>query len=89
MPNIMSRFEKAKKRLLSEPKDYTFTEAKSFLKSLGFEQKNKGKTSGSRVSFYRESDRAIILLHKPHPEDTLKGYAIKQLIDNLKEVGEL
>ena len=89
MPNTMSKFEKAKKRLLSEPKDYTFTEAKSFLQSLGFEQKNKGKTSGSRVGFYRESDGATILLHKPHPEDILREYAVRQLIDNLKEIGEL
>jgi len=85
----MSKIEKAKKRLLSKPKDYTFTEAKSLLQSLGFEQKNKGKTSGSRVGFYRGSDKAAILLHKPHPDETLKEYAVGQLIDNLKDIGDL
>lgn len=32
----MSRTEKAKDRLKSVPKDYTFTEAENLLNSLGF-----------------------------------------------------
>ena len=60
----MSKFEKAKKRILLKPKDYTYTEAKYFLWQLGFEEYNKGKTSGSRVKFIRESDKRAILLHK-------------------------
>ena len=49
----MSKFEKAKERILGKPKDYTYTEAKAFLSQLGFEEYNKGKTSGSRVKFFR------------------------------------
>ena len=50
---------------------------------------NKGKTSGSRVKFYREKDKRIILLHKPHPEDTMKSGAVKELVEFLTELGEL
>jgi len=85
----MSRLEKAKDRIRSRPKNYTYTEAKALLSQLGFEEYNKGKTSGSRVKFYREKDKRIILLHKPHPIDTMKPAAIKSLLDFLTALGEL
>ena len=52
----MSKIDKAKERLSLHPKDYTYSEAKYLLSQLGFEEFNKGKTSGSRVKFYRASD---------------------------------
>lgn len=57
--------------------------------SLGFKPDNKGKTSGSRVKFYRESDGAMINLHKPHPQDEMKLYAVRQLRKYLEDIGEL
>lgn len=83
------RAEKRIGRLLSRPKDYTFTEAKALLSSLGFEQYNKGKTSGSRVRFYRKSDMKAIDLHKPHPGDIMKTYMVDELIRFLKESGDI
>ena len=62
----MSRTEKAKDRLKSVPKDYTFTKSENLVNSLGFERYNKGKTSGLRVMFIRKSDKLSILLHKPN-----------------------
>ena len=56
---------------------------------MGFIEWNKGKTSGSRVKFYREKDKRMILLHKPHPEDTMKSGAVKELVEFLTELGEL
>ncbi len=85
----MSKFEKAKKRILLKPKDYTYTEAKYLLSQIGFEEYNKGKTSGSRVKFFRESDKSVILLHKPHPGDVMKPGAVKQLVEYLMKMGEL
>ncbi|HIZ80617.1 MAG TPA: type II toxin-antitoxin system HicA family toxin [Candidatus Mediterraneibacter pullistercoris] len=85
----MSKFDKAKIRILSKPTDYTYTEAKYLLGKLGFKEYNKGKTSGSRVRFYRESDQKIILLHKPHPEDEMDVGAVKDLVDFLENLGEL
>lgn len=85
----MSKIEKAKERLRLLPKDYTFAEARSLLAYLGFAEFHKGKTSGSRVCFYRERDGAVINLHKPHPQDTMKTYAVKQLKETLIEYGDL
>ena len=85
----MSKLKKAKDRIISEPKDYTYSEAKSLLISLGFVENSKGKTSGSRVMFYRNEDKLSIMLHKPHPGDEMKLYAIRQLKVFLKENGEI
>ena len=85
----MSKMEKARERILAKSKDYTYSEAKYFLSQIGFKEYTKGKTSGSRVKFYRETDGRIILLHKPHPGDTMKMGAIKALHDYLKRLGEL
>ncbi len=85
----MSKIDKAKERLLARPKDYTYSEAKYLLSQMGFEEYNKGKTSGSRVKFYRSSDQRIILLHKPHPGDVMSIGAVRDLADHLKEMGEL
>ena len=85
----MSKFEKAKERIKSKPKDYTYAEAKSLLSQMGFVEYHKGKTSGSRVKFYREEDQKIILLHKPHPDDTMKPGAARDLLEFLVSLGEL
>lgn len=85
----MSKIDKAKERLSSRPKDYTYSEAKRLLSQLGFEEFNKGKTSGSRVKFYRAVDQRIILLHKPHSGDAMSIGAIKDLAARLEEMGEL
>lgn len=85
----MSSLEKAKQELLKCSKNYTYDDAKALLRKLGFEEKSKGKTSGPRVMFYRESDQRVILIHKPHPENTMDTGAVKDLIKRLKEYGEL
>ena len=85
----MSKIEKAKDRLRMKPKDYTYTEAKYILSQLGFEESQKGRTSGSRVAFYRKSDEKVIMLHKPHPGDVMKVGAVKQLLEFLMDLGEL
>lgn len=85
----MSKIDKAKERLSSRPRDYTYSEAKALLSQLGFEEFNKGRTSGSRVKFYRADDQRIILLHKPHPGDVMSIGAIKYLAAQLEEMGEI
>ena len=83
----MSELEKLKERLKSMPKDFTYDEAKSLLTKLGFEELNKGKTSGSRKSFRKNKKK--VLLHKPHPNKELKRVYVKQLVDLLIKYGEL
>ncbi|MBQ9814326.1 MAG: type II toxin-antitoxin system HicA family toxin [Lachnospiraceae bacterium] len=79
--------DKAIERLKKLPKDYTFSEARSLLRSLGYIEDDKGSTSGSRVCFHSEKGR--INLHKPHPADIMKGYMVKQLKEFLEEKGDI
>ncbi len=81
----MGKLEKMIERLKSNPKDYTFDEMQSLLLALGFERSNKGKTSGSRVKFFK--DGIFIILHKPHPRKELLAYQIKQIVEILSEEG--
>lgn len=85
---VLSKIEKLKKRLFTIPNDYTYSEAKTLLIHMGFSESNKGKTSGSRVKFYRELDSRIIMLHKPHPTDVMSVGAIKSLARFVKEIGD-
>ncbi|WPV00054.1 type II toxin-antitoxin system HicA family toxin [Mucilaginibacter sp. cycad4] len=84
----MSRHEKLIIRLLSVPKDFTWDELVKVLNSFGYEELKGGKTGGSRRRFVDEN-KNIITLHKPHPANIVKGYAIKEIIEHLKVKGHL
>jgi predicted RNA binding protein YcfA (HicA-like mRNA interferase family) len=84
----MSQREKLIDRLLSIPKDFTWEELIKVLKAFGFDELKGGKTSGSRRKFVDEN-KNIIDLHKPHPANILKGYAIKDVIETLRLKGYL
>lgn len=84
----MSRKDKAVERLLSVPSDLTWEELVKALATFGFSEMTKGKTAGSRRKFVNP-DNDILLLHKPHPANVVKKYAIKQIIENLKTKGLL
>lgn len=80
----MGKKENLIHRLKSKPKDFTFDEAETLLGYLSYSRSNKGKTSGSRVSF-TSKNHAAILLHKPHPNNELKSYQVQQLIEILQQ----
>ena len=84
----MSRTEKLVQRLLSLPKDFTWEELTKILALFGYEEIKKGKTGGSRRKFADEK-KHIISLHKPHPGNIVKEYALKQVIAQLKEKGHI
>lgn len=67
-----------------QPNDFTFDEMERLLSIFGYEKSNKGKTSGARVTYRNE-----IMLYKPHPGNIIKGYAMRQVLDELKEAGFL
>ena len=81
----MSKKDKIIDRLKSKPKDFTYGELKKILDNLGFLEYNKGKTSGSRVTFINEN-KIKIDLHKPHQSNILKLYQINKILDKLKEL---
>ena len=82
----MSQKEKLIEKLRSLPKDFTFDDAATLLKYLDYLSSNKGKTSGSRIMFFRDGHPPI-LLHKPHPQKELKPYQVRQLLEMLEQEG--
>ena len=80
----MSQKEKLIDRFLSVPANFTWDELIKVLEYYGYVEGIKGKTGGSRRRFV-DDDGNIILLHKPHPANIVKKYAIRQVIQNLKD----
>ncbi len=84
----MSKKNKLIDKFLSVPADFTWDELIKVLASYGYQEKNTGKTGGSRRKFVDRTNN-IILLHKPHPGNIVKKYALRQIIENLKEKGKV
>lgn len=84
----MSTKEKLRERFVKFPSDFTFEEMQQLLLGFGYVRGNKGRTSGSRVIF-KNSDKRPIMLHKPHPGNMVKRYAMQQVYNELKEAGYL
>ena len=80
----MNKKEKLLKRLLSVPKDFTWSELVAVLEMFGYQERTGGKSGGSRRKFFNQPFEPIYL-HKPHPKEILKEYQIKIVIDKLKE----
>lgn len=76
----MTKAEKSLQKLKSIPSDFTWSELKSVLERLGFEEI---QGSGSRVKFISKHDGKIINLHKPHPGNIMKKYALRIVIAEL------
>jgi len=85
----MSKEDKIIQRLLTIPTDFTYDEAKRLAVHFGYKEFNKGKSSGSRVMFYRERDGRKIMLHKPHPGNVMKKYAVQDLVMHFIESGDI
>ena len=84
----MSQLEKLIVRMLSIPKDFTWEELIKVLSSFGYQEVKGGKTGGSRRRF-ADGDKNIITLHKPHPVNIVKGYAIREIVAHLKTKGHI
>lgn len=85
----MSKLDKLIERMLMIPADFTFSELRKIMGAFGYVERNKGKTSGSRVCFYHPDTGALITLHKPHPSDKMKKAAVKEVIRFLREHGHI
>lgn len=84
----MSKSDKLKARILSSPKDFSWSELVNLMGQLGYEEVSGGKTGGSRKRFIHANYEAICL-HKPHPRKILKSYQIRQIVEALKERKQL
>lgn len=83
----MSKKEKLIKKLLNRNQSFTYSDLKTLLSGLGYEESTRGKTSGSRATFIHSDTKHVIRLHKPHPGNELKIYQKEQVIDELRKSG--
>lgn len=83
----MGTKEKLIERFKNQPKDFTWGELVRLFSILGYKVDNKGKTSGSRVIFVKGEN--TYTMHKPHPENVIKHYVMKQVADYLDKLGLL
>jgi len=83
----MSQFEKLIERFKKIPKDFSYDELRKLLNGFGYIENTKGKTSGSRVAFINQNTNHIIRLHKPHPGNIVKRYALEQMMEELINQG--
>ena len=82
----MGRVEKLLDKLAQSKSTFSWTELVTLLAQQGYE---KREMAGSHVRFYHSGLDHTILLHKPHPENYIKGGALKSVKEALKQVGIL
>ena len=83
----MNKKEKLIRRFRALPRDFTFDEVVALFQGCGFALENKGATSGSRVKFYNEADQNSYIMHKPHPNNIIKGYMMRDILNYLVKNG--
>jgi len=84
----MGSIEKLRIELKSRPNSFSWTDLRRILFNVGYSEKTHGKTSGSRVKFVHPT-AAPIVLHKPHPGNQMKQYAVNLVVDMLEREGLL
>jgi len=82
----MSKQQKLLDKLLNAKNTFAWSDLMTLLNSLGYE---KQEMAGSRVRFYNEKSNHMIRLHKPHPENLIKGGALKAVKVHIKQEGYL
>lgn len=81
----MSRKKKLLDRLQERPSDFTWDEALRLLKQCNFVQLNN---DGSRRKF-RHTSGVKLAIHEPHPGNIVKKYALDDIIEALRNAGEI
>lgn len=76
----MSKQQKLIQKLLSA-KTFKWSEMVTLLKMLAYEE---DQGDGSRVKFDNGNPEDLINLHKPHPGNEMKSYAVKQVREKLQ-----
>lgn len=71
---------------LKGSKTFAWSDLVTLLTQLGYQKK---EMEGSRVRFFHPDSGHIIRLHRPHPENHVKGGALKDIRQQLKQEGYL
>lgn len=85
----MVKWKKVQDRLMNKAIDITFDELSTLLIHYGYQMKNKGKTSGSRVMFTHKEYHPF-LVHKPHPQKEVNESClddVRELINSITKKG--
>lgn len=82
----MSTAEKLFARFKQAENTFPWQSLVTLLGQLGYE---KREMAGSRVRFFHVQLNHTIMLHKPHPENYIKGAALKAVKTSLLQVGLL
>jgi hypothetical protein len=80
----VSKQEKALKRLLAKPADFTWSEFRAVMESLGYVLKTTG---GSGRKFIHPVRFSAHFIHEPHPSKVLKAYQIRDAVAFLMKEG--
>ena len=83
----MSRIDTLINKLCQKPTpaDFRYSDLRKIMNYFGYEESNKGATSGSRVRFYNPETGAMVSLHKPHPGDQMVIGSVESVVQFLKE----
>ena len=83
----MSKIDTLIRKLCQKPTpaDFRYTDLCKIMKHFGYEESNKGATSGSRVRFYNPETGAMVSPHKPHPGDQMVKGSVESVVQFLKE----
>ena len=79
----MSQTKKSLEQFINTPLP-KWSELIALMKKLGYK---KLEGDGSRVKFVNIEIKSVIELHKPHSQNTIKLYAKKDIIKELKDKG--
>lgn len=84
----MSQIEKVLAKLTKapSPKDFSWIELQKVMKYFGYKEL---EGAGSRKKFVHPLTTHKIFLHKRHPDSTLIGPQISDVVESLKEQGYL
>ena len=82
----MSKRDKLLVRLSNSNNTFPWSDLVKLLAQLGYDIK---EMEGSLVRFYNATTNHMIRLHKPHPENTINGGAMKALRQALQPEGYL
>lgn len=82
----MSKCDKLLAKLNIGSNTFPWAELVALMALLGYEQQ---EMAGSRVRFYNPVTGHMLRLHRPHPENTIKGGALKAVRQTLKQEGYL
>ncbi|MCH7732600.1 MAG: type II toxin-antitoxin system HicA family toxin [Candidatus Marinimicrobia bacterium] len=85
----MSKNEKLVGRFLTIPSDFKYSELKLIFEHYGYIEKNKGKTSGSKVAFVDKTSKVIFGMHKPHKKsDSVQKCVLRSAQQHLLNHGK-